>query len=127
MDVGGEGMKMSKIAESISTYFSKQDNIKITERLRQAGVQLEAADASATPISDILAGQTIVISGTFQKHSRDEYKDIIEQHGGKNTGSVSKKTDFILAGENMGPQKLEKARQLGIRIMSEEEFLDLIS
>ncbi|MBR1808919.1 MAG: NAD-dependent DNA ligase LigA [Paludibacteraceae bacterium] len=116
-----------QIAESISTYFSKQDNIKITERLRQAGVQLEAADASATPISDILAGQTIVISGTFQKHSRDEYKDIIEQHGGKNTGSVSKKTDFILAGENMGPQKLEKARQLGIRIMSEEEFLDLIS
>ena len=115
-----------QIAESIHTYFSKDNNINIIERLKRAGVQLESVDIPPSPSSDILAGKTIVISGTFQKHSRDEYKELIEQYGGKNTGSVSKKTDFILAGENMGPQKLEKARQLGIKIMDEEEFLQMI-
>ena len=77
--------------------------------------------------SDKLAGKTIVISGTFTQHSRDEYKDLIEAHGGKNSGSVSKKTSFILAGENMGPEKRKKAEELGIPLMSEEEFLQLIS
>ena len=77
--------------------------------------------------SDKLAGKTIVISGTFAQHSRDEYKDLIEAHGGKNSGSVSKKTSFILAGENMGPEKRKKAEELGIPLMSEEEFLQLIS
>jgi len=77
--------------------------------------------------TDKLAGQSIVISGVFTHHSRDEYKDLIEKHGGKNVGSISSKTSFILAGDNMGPAKLEKASKLGIKIMNEEEFLKLIS
>ena len=77
-------------------------------------------------ISDRLTGQTIVISGTFVHHSRDEYKTLIERHGGKNAGSISKKTSFILAGDNMGPAKLEKATKLGIRLVSEDEFLAMI-
>lgn len=77
--------------------------------------------------SDKLKGLTIVISGTFARHSRDEYKAMIEQHGGKNTGSISKKTNYLLAGENMGPAKLEKATALGIKILSEDEFLNLLS
>jgi DNA ligase (NAD+) len=86
---------------------------------------MELAEAQ-TPTSDVLAGQSIVISGVFAHHSRDEYKAIIEQNGGKNVGSISSKTSFILAGENMGPSKLQKAEKLGIRIMSEDEFLELI-
>ena len=78
------------------------------------------------PASEKLAGQSIVISGVFQHHSRDEYKLLIEQNGGKNVGSISSKTSFILAGDNMGPSKLEKAQKLGIKIMNEDEFLDLI-
>ena len=80
-----------------------------------------------TSHTDKLAGQSIVISGVFTHHSRDEYKDLIEKHGGKNVGSISSKTSFILAGDNMGPAKLEKASKLGIKIMNEEEFLKLIS
>ena len=80
-----------------------------------------------TPTSDILAGQSIVISGVFAHHSRDEYKAIIEQNGGKNVGSISNKTSFILAGENMGPSKLQKAEKLGIKIMSEDEFLSMLN
>ena len=83
-------------------------------------------EAAPEPTSDKLAGMSIVISGTFSQHSRDEYKAIIEQNGGKNVGSVSKKTSFILAGENMGPEKRKKAEDLGIRLMTEDEFLDLI-
>jgi DNA ligase (NAD+) len=86
---------------------------------------MELAEAQ-TPTSDIFAGQSIVVSGIFTHHSRDEYKAIIEQNGGKNVGSISSKTSFILAGENMGPSKLQKAEKLGIRIMSEDEFLELI-
>ena len=115
-----------QIAESIHAYFGKQANLDIIERLRKAGVRLQADRQQAQPSSDRLKGQTIVISGTFMHHSRDEYKEIIELHGGKNTGSVSKKTSFILAGDNMGPQKLEKARQLGVRIVAEDEFLKMI-
>lgn len=115
-----------QIAESIHAYFGKQANLDIIERLRKAGVRLQADQQQAQPSSDRLKGLTIVISGTFMQHSRDEYKELIELHGGKNTGSVSKKTSFILAGDNMGPQKLEKARQLGVRIVSEDEFLKMI-
>ena len=83
-------------------------------------------EAEASPTSDKLAGMSIVISGTFAHHSRDEYKALIETNGGKNVGSVSKKTSFILAGENMGPEKRKKAEDLGVKLMSEEEFLEMI-
>ena len=113
------------MAKSIITYFHDEKNKEIIQRLRDYGLQMELAEAQ-TPTSDVLAGQSIVISGVFAHHSRDEYKAIIEQNGGKNVGSISSKTSFILAGENMGPSKLQKAEKLGIRIMSEDEFLELI-
>lgn len=94
--------------------------------LRQMGVQMALSEEELSSHSDILAGQSIVISGVFEKHSRDEYKALIEKNGGKNVGSISSKTSFILAGSNMGPSKLEKANKLGIKIMNEEEFLSLI-
>ena len=115
-----------QIAESIQAYFGKEENKQIIRRLKEAGVQLQSKE-EATQLSDTLAGQTIVISGTFQHHSRDEYKEMIEQHGGKNTGSVSKNTSFILAGDNMGPAKLERAAKLGIPLLSEDEFLQMIT
>ncbi|MBO4518964.1 MAG: NAD-dependent DNA ligase LigA [Paludibacteraceae bacterium] len=114
-----------QIAENIVKYFEDLKNLEILERLRQAGVQMEG-EAAEEPQSDKLAGLSIVISGTFTHHSRDEYKALIEAHGGKNVGSVSKKTSFILAGENMGPEKLKKAETLGIRLLSETEFLEMI-
>ena len=113
------------MAKSIITYFHDEKNLEIIQRLRNYGLQMELAEAQ-TPTSDILAGQSIVISGVFAHHSRDEYKAIIEQNGGKNVGSISSKTSFILAGENMGPSKLQKAEKLGIKIMSEEDFLKMI-
>jgi DNA ligase (NAD+) len=85
------------------------------------------SEEQVSQTSDKLAGQSIVISGVFAHHSRDEYKLIIEQHGGKNVGSISGKTNFILAGENMGPSKLEKAKKLGVKIMNEDEFLELLA
>ncbi len=115
-----------KIAQSVIAYFAQPHNRDIVERLRQAGLQMAIGEEAEEGRTDKLAGQTIVISGVFSHHSRDEYKDIIERNGGKNTGSISSKTGFILAGENMGPAKLEKAHKLGIRIVSEEEFLDMI-
>ncbi len=114
-----------QIAENIVRYFEDLRNLEILERLRKAGLQMEG-EAAEEPQSDKLAGMSIVISGTFSRHSRDEYKALIEAHGGKNVGSVSKKTSFILAGENMGPEKLKKAESLGIKLMSEEEFLEII-
>ena len=114
-----------QIAENIVKYFEDLRNLEILERLRQAGVQMEGEEEAA-PTSDKLAGLSIVISGTFSQHSRDEYKAMIEAHGGKNVGSVSKKTSFILAGENMGPEKRKKAEDLGIRLVSEDEFLLMI-
>lgn len=114
-----------QIAENIVRYFEDIRNLEILDRLRKAGLQMEGA-AEAAPTSDKLAGLSIVISGTFAQHSRDEYKALIETHGGKNVGSVSKKTSFILAGENMGPEKRKKAEDLGIRLITEDEFLQMI-
>lgn len=115
-----------RIAESIIQYFEVPLNRQIVNRLRNAGVQMELSQDSINAGSDILGGKSIVISGTFSRHSRDEYKEMIELNGGKNVGSISKKTDFILAGENMGPSKLEKANKLGIKIISEDDFLSML-
>ena len=123
MQVNGIG---EVIADSVIQYFANPVNRAFVERLRGYGLQMEIGEQQKQAQSDKLAGQSIVISGVFQHHSRDEYKALIEQHGGKNVGSISNKTSFILAGDNMGPAKLEKAQKLGIRIMSEDEFLILI-
>ena len=112
------------IAESVASYFADAENIAIIESLKNHGVQMAIAEKKVNGNS--LEGMTIVISGTFEKHSREEYKAIIEDNGGKNTGSISKKTSFVLAGEGMGPSKLQKAQELGIRIVSEGEFLSMI-
>lgn len=114
------------IAESIIHYFHDERCLAILERLRQAGLQMSLSEEALAGQTDILSGQSIVISGVFAQHSRDEYKAIIEQNGGKNVGSISKNTSFVLAGENMGPAKLEKAQKLGVRIVNEEEFLKMI-
>ena len=114
------------IAESVQQWFRNADNLALVERLRGYGLQMSLSEETLAQQSDRLAGKTIVISGVFAHHSRDEYKALIEQHGGKNTGSISAKTPFILAGENMGPSKLEKAQKLGIAIVSEDEFLEMI-
>lgn len=116
-----------KIAQSIIEYFSNDKNKLLLERLRAAGLQFERSQEEMEGQTDKLAGMTIVISGVFKYHSRDEYKALIEKHGGKNTGSISAKTSFILGGENMGPAKYKKAQKLGIEIKSEDDFLKLIS
>ena len=116
-----------QIAENIVKYFEDLRNLEILDRLRKAGLQMEGESLQPSAISHQLDGMSIVISGTFAQHSRDEYKAMIEAHGGKNVGSVSKKTSFILAGENMGPEKLKKAESLGIKLMTEADFLRLIS
>lgn len=115
-----------RIAQSIMMYFSQEENLDIIARLRNFGLQMKMAEDKITPHSTILQGKSIVISGTFTLHSRDEYKEMIEKNGGKNISSVSAKTDFILAGENMGPAKLEKAHKLGVSIINEKEFLDML-
>ncbi len=115
-----------KIAESILRFFSRENNRAMVDRLREAGIQLQRSEKDAEQYTHKLAGQSIVISGVFNLHSRDEYKEMIEKNGGKNVGGISSKTSFILAGENMGPSKLEKAQKLGIRTLSEEEFLQLL-
>ena len=122
-EVEGIGEVMAK---SIIGYFHDEHNRQIVERLRGYGLQFALSAEQTAAQSDRLAGQSIVISGVFQHHSRDEYKLIIEQNGGKNVGSISGKTSFILAGDNMGPSKLQKAEKLGIRIVSEDEFLEMI-
>ena len=123
-EVEGIGEVMAK---SIISYFHDPENQTIIERLRGYGLQMALSEEQTMPASDKLAGQSIVISGVFAHHSRDEYKLIIEQNGGKNVGSISGKTSFILAGENMGPSKLEKAQKLGVRIVSEDEFLEMLA
>lgn len=123
LDVDGVGQV---IAESIIRYFHDEKCLDVLQRLRDAGLQMSLSEESLAGHTDKLAGQSIVISGVFAKHSRDEYKALIEQHGGKNVGSISKNTTFVLAGENMGPAKLEKAQKLGVRIVNEEEFLEMI-
>lgn len=115
-----------KIAESIVGYFAAEGNREIIERLREAGVQLRLSEAELANRTDKLAGKKIVISGVFAKHSREEYKAMIEQNGGKNVSSISSATSYVFAGENMGPAKLEKARKLGIPIIGEDEFLAML-
>ena len=123
-DIEGIGKVM---AESILRYFADPGNRELVSRLKDYGLQMTLSEEQLSAQSDRLAGQSIVISGVFQHHSRDEYKALIEQHGGKNVGSISKKTSFILAGDNMGPSKLEKAQKLGIPIKSEDDFLQMIA
>ncbi len=122
-EVEGIGEVMAK---SIISYFHNEQNRQIVERLRGYGLQFALSTDQTVAQSNKLAGQSIVISGVFQHHSRDEYKLLIEQNGGKNVGSISGKTSFILAGDNMGPSKLQKAEKLGIRIVNEDEFLEMI-
>ena len=116
-----------RIAESVKQYFNNPVNREMVERLRAAGLQMSLPAEDESSRTDILKGKSIVISGTFSHHSRDEYKEMIERNGGKNVSGISKKTDFVFAGENMGPAKLEKARTLGIPIISEDEFLAMIN
>lgn len=116
-----------RIAQSVRVYFADARNQAIVKRLTEQGLQMSLSEERLANRSDRLKGLTIVISGTFSKHSRDEYKAMIEQHGGKNSGSVSGKTNYILAGENMGPAKLEKAAKLGVKIIHEEEFLSMLN
>ncbi|NLV52236.1 MAG: NAD-dependent DNA ligase LigA [Bacteroidales bacterium] len=123
MEVDGVGQV---IAESVVKFFQDDKNVEIIGKLTAHGLQMSVSEEQKSNQTDRLSGKSIVISGVFQKHSRDEYKAIIEQNGGKNVGSISKKTSFILAGENMGPSKLEKAQSLGVSIVSEEEFLKMI-
>ena len=115
-----------KIASSLIQYFANENNCILVERLKAAGLKMSLDESALEGQSDKLQNQTIVISGVFKHHSRDEYKTLIERHGGKNAGSISSKTSFILAGENMGPSKLEKANKLGIKIVNEDDFLKLI-
>ena len=115
-----------KIAQSVLTYFALPANRELITRLKEAGLQMERQEDEEGEQSDKLAGLSIVISGVFSHHSREEYKDMIEKHGGKNVGSISSKTSFILAGENMGPAKLEKAQKLGIKIINEDDFLQML-
>ena len=115
-----------QIASNIIAYFNELHNLEIINRLRESGVQMESQEEELQPQSDILQGRSIVVSGVFSHHSRDEYKAMIEANGGKNVGSVSKKTSFILAGDNMGPEKRKKAESLGVEILTEEQFLELI-
>ena len=116
-----------QIAKNIIAYFNDLSNLEIINRLREAGVQMESQEEEQAPQSDLLQGKSIVVSGVFASHSREEYKAMIEAHGGKNVGSVSKKTSFILAGENMGPEKRKKAEALGVSILTEEEFLLMLN
>jgi DNA ligase (NAD+) len=115
-----------RIAESIVDYFSKPEHLETIEFLKIKGLQFQISEEKLSARSDKLKGLSIIISGTFEKNSRDGLKELIEKNGGKNVGSISKKTDYLLAGENIGPSKLEKATQLGIPIISEEEFLKML-
>lgn len=115
-----------RIAVSINEFFAEEKNRNLIQRLKEAGLQLENMEVEKEKLSDIFSGKNIVISGVFSRFSRDEIKDLVESHGGKNAGSISAKTSYVVAGENMGPAKLEKARQLNIPILDEEEFLRMI-
>ena len=116
-----------RIAASITDYFSREVNRRAVERLREAGVTMSVPEGSDEDHTDLLGGKAFVISGVFAKHSRDEYKAMIERNGGRNVGSISKKTDYVLAGDNMGPAKLEKATKLGIPIIGEDTFLAMLA
>jgi DNA ligase (NAD+) len=116
-----------KIAESVTKFFANPLNMEIVERLRAAGLQMSMPEEAEGEQSNVLGGKSFVISGTFTHHSRDEYKEMIERNGGKNVGSISKKTDYVFAGENMGPAKREKAAALGIPIIDESTFLAMLA
>jgi DNA ligase (NAD+) len=115
-----------KIAESVLSYFKDEGNVKLIERLRSYGIRFAADKTTAAVIEDKLGGKSFVISGVFTRFSREELKEMIEKYGGRNSGSVSSKTDFLLAGEGMGPAKMKKARELGVKVISENEFLEMI-
>ena len=115
-----------RIAGAVRAFFAKEDNVRLVEQLRAAGLKFEVSEETGVERSELFKGQSIVISGVFTHHSRDEYKEIIERNGGKNVGSVSKSTSFILMGDNMGPSKLEKAQKMGVRLVPEEEFLQML-
>ena len=117
----------TKIAQSIVSFFADERSRALVNRLKEFGLQMEMAQEEQEGGSDLLKDKTIVISGVFNYHSRDEYKALIERHGGKNSGSISAKTSFVLAGDNMGPAKREKAQELGVRLVSETEFLEMIN
>lgn len=123
MDIDGVG---EVIAKSVITYFANPVNQEIVSRLRSYGLQMQLSEEQIEGTSDRLSGKSIVISGVFTKHSRDEYKALIEKNGGKNVGSISGKTSFILAGDNMGPSKLQKAEKLGVPLVDEATFLEMI-
>ncbi len=123
MEVDGVG---EVIAKSVITYFHNPTNMETLARLRGYGLQMQLSEEQMQEAGDKLKGKSIVISGVFQKHSRDEYKEMIERNGGKNVGSISSKTSFILAGDNMGPAKLQKAEKLGVQIIDEETFLAML-
>ncbi len=114
------------IAKSIAAFFADSENRNVIDRLKSYGLQFELSEEQLQSTTDKLGGKSFVISGVFQKHSRDELKDLIEKNGGKNTGSISGKTNYLLAGDNMGPEKLKKAEKLGVTIITEDEFLNLI-
>jgi len=122
MDVNEIG---SRIANSILSYFAIKDNLEIIERLREAGLKMEASQRKGA-LGNQLEGKSIVISGSFSRYSRDEYKRMIEDYSGKNVSSISSNTSFILGGDKIGPSKLKKADELGIEIISEDDFLTLI-
>ncbi|WP_321286410.1 NAD-dependent DNA ligase LigA [uncultured Sunxiuqinia sp.] len=115
-----------RIAESIRSFFDNEDNQRIVQRLENQGLKLKLSESNLEGRSNKLEGLSIVISGTFEKHSRDELKKLIEKHGGKNTGSISKKTSYLLGGSNVGPSKLEKVEKLGVQVISEDDFLTMI-
>lgn len=115
-----------RIAQSVLKFFADERNIAVVSRLKSSGLQMSLSEEKLQSAGDALKGQTVVISGTFAHHSRDEYKAMIEKYGGKNTGSVSAKTSFILAGDNMGPEKLKKAENLGVKLVTEDEFLEML-
>ena len=124
LEVDGVGQV---IAESVIRYFADEKNQVIIDRLAAAGVQMQMSEEELAGHTEKLAGLSIIISGVFKHHSRDEYKAMIEKNGGKNVGSISAKTSFVLAGDNMGPAKLEKAQKLGVKIVNEDEFLQMLA
>jgi DNA ligase (NAD+) len=115
-----------RIAVSVVEWFSKEEHLQLIQILKENGLQFRISEDQLTNRTEKFSGLSIIISGTFEKYSRDELKQMIEQNGGKNVGSISKKTSYLLAGENMGPSKLEKANQLGVPIISEDDFLKML-
>ncbi len=116
-----------KIAESIISYFNNKKTAGLHERLKDAGLKLSISKETVKKVSNILEGKLIIISGVFEKYSREELKKLIEKNGGRNVSSISSKTDYLLAGDKIGPSKLEKANKLKIKIISEDEFLKIIN